>query len=247
MTKNDLENKVLDKIKKGNVKPIPKWEFILKRVFVWLLFILSVLFGAFAVSVIVFLLKVNDWEFYEHISGSLPIFILKTFPYFWLLLIVILGFAAYFNFRNTGRGYKYRFSFVMFLSVFLSVLFGVLLFRFGVARSVEGFFLNSMPFYMHMNVDREMMWLQPENGLLAGEILDRVSPDELLLLDFSGENWTIVNIAGARVREDMILEGEMIRIFGEMISNDVFKARQIAPWEANRKFLKEKFKPLRSN
>jgi hypothetical protein len=247
MTKKDIENKVLDKIKKGNVKPIPKWEFVLKRVFVWILFILSVFFGAFAVSVIIFLLKVNDWEFYEHISGSLPVFILETFPYFWLLLLVILGFVAYFNFRNTGRGYKYRFSFVMFLSVFLSIVLGAVLFRVGVARSVEHFFLNSMPFYMHMNVDREMMWLQPENGLLAGKIIERLSPDELLLLDFNGKNWRIVNVSNLNTFPPVLDNGNMIRIVGEIIEESVFSGKQIAPWQANRKFLKENLKPLRSN
>jgi len=45
---SDLENKVLERIKKESLQPIPRWHFLLKRSLVWSMAVLSLLLGSVA-------------------------------------------------------------------------------------------------------------------------------------------------------------------------------------------------------
>jgi len=55
VTKNTLQ-----KIKKENIKPIPKWQFLLKDSLVWGLFVLNLILGSIGFAIALYLLTNND-------------------------------------------------------------------------------------------------------------------------------------------------------------------------------------------
>ena len=78
MTKKSISKKILQKIRKEQIKPKPKWEFLLKNYVFWGAFILSIIVGGLASSVAIFRLVNNDWDI-MHKLGHHPIFFgLKT-------------------------------------------------------------------------------------------------------------------------------------------------------------------------
>jgi len=67
----DQSKKLLDRIKKEHIKPTPKWLFVSKNIFVWIAFILSVLIGAGAFSVILFAIQQNLEKLFHLLSHFL--------------------------------------------------------------------------------------------------------------------------------------------------------------------------------
>ena len=90
MLNHDISRDVLKTIEEKHIKPKPRWTFLLKDYAIWILGAFSLIVGSLAFSVIIYMLKNNDWEVYRHLSGSLPGFVVITMPYFWLIFLAIL-------------------------------------------------------------------------------------------------------------------------------------------------------------
>jgi hypothetical protein len=56
---NNLEKRILDKIKKENIKPLPRWFFILKNSFFLSIFGISIFMGSLSFSIIFYIFSDN--------------------------------------------------------------------------------------------------------------------------------------------------------------------------------------------
>ncbi|RMD50667.1 hypothetical protein D6827_03615, partial [Candidatus Parcubacteria bacterium] len=56
-----LADKILEKIETDNIEPVPVWAFKLRNWFFWGLWILSVVFGAVAISIILYVFLHAEW------------------------------------------------------------------------------------------------------------------------------------------------------------------------------------------
>lgn len=212
-----VSKNVLDQIKKEGVKPRPKWEFLLKNWALWGGFVVSLIVGAVAVSVIIFLMRTSDFDVYRQVGG-----LWKLVPYFWVVILLLLGAAAYYNYKNTEGGYKYHFSLVIIISVLLSVILGSVFFRVGVGKWVQN----------RVNVHRfhEKVWMNPDDGFLSGKIEDIVSA-ELSLEDLDGKKWDVYFEDVKKPPMMRLDNGMMIKIIGEKRGEFGFDAKEIRPWE----------------
>ena len=62
---NNLEKRILEKIKKEKIKPIPRWFFILKNSFFLSMLGFSVLIGSLAFSVLFYIFSDNSFYFFD--------------------------------------------------------------------------------------------------------------------------------------------------------------------------------------
>ena len=78
------------------------------------------------------------------------------------------------------------------------------------------------------------MWMSPEQGLLAGEIKEIISAQEIGLIDLNGNHW-IIDISNAfwrgRLRPEAGLE---IKLFGKIRIKGQFVATEIRPLQGRR-------------
>jgi len=252
MTGENLVKKVLDKIKSGGIKPKPKWQFLLKDWLIWLFFVLTIVFGGLAFSATIFLVRINDWDLY----GRLPIpFFLKTLPFFWIIIVLIFIGLAYYNFKHTQSGYRYRFWVIVSAAVFLSFFAGTIFHFLRLGELVEYRFQRAMPFYhniiMRPSFEHQMdAWSNPERGFLAGQVVSVYAPDNFELEDFGGQVWTVFNREGIKRRFEFELsQGVWLKALGEEIDESNFQAVEIRPWlgpmEFNMPVMKEMTPPLR--
>ena len=86
MTEENIAKKVLEQIKSKGILPKPRWRFLLKDYLIWLFFGLTIIVGSLASSIIIFMVRSNDWDLYNRLH--LPFF-LKTLPYFWIIIFFI--------------------------------------------------------------------------------------------------------------------------------------------------------------
>jgi len=95
MNDKNISQKVLEAIKNQKIVPKPKWTFLLKENLMWAFGIASLIVGGLAFAVIIHMVRNNDWDVYQDISGGLLQFILLTLPYFWIVFLALFIFIAH--------------------------------------------------------------------------------------------------------------------------------------------------------
>ncbi len=175
----DIENKILKEIKKRGMKPKPRWYFVLRNFSFWFLSFLFILIGGVSFASLLYKIS-NTYEVLQFVfDNNLLIFksVLLFIPYIWLLLLIIFLFLAIYNFKKTEFAYRYNLTLIVSLFFLASVIFGVLIFYFGLSAKTEQIYKNYIPFYerysMIMNL-RKKLFIEKMIGLgITSEILNK--------------------------------------------------------------------------
>lgn len=224
----NFSNKILGKIIKEHIKPIPKWHFLLKRSFIWGVFGISVVLGSFAFGFVLLQLNNTDWEIYHQVSSSFTFFLINVLPYFWGVILIIFLWLAYYNFKHTETGYRHNIFFIVVLSLGLSCLGGSLLYASGINNFAENKF-QKVPLYQQIHLRQIQVWNQPERGLLAGMIIEVTNKKIIILEDCHQQKWE-VDISEANNRANLsLIPRTKIKMLGEKIDSNEFKAKEIRP------------------
>lgn len=228
MKNKNLANQILNKIKKREIKPKPRWEFLLKDSVIWLLVIFALIIGSFATSVIIYMFDNNQWDLYKEITDSFFAFVFVTLPYFWLIILGIFVYFIYYNFRHTKGGYKYRAYSVIITSIFISIVLGFIFYNMGLAHAIDRVFEQKAPLYRQVINNRKIIFTKPERGILPGRVIKIISPEEFKLIDLHSREWQIIKhemIIGLPVKE-----GQSLILLGEKVTDDIFIAENIRPF-----------------
>jgi hypothetical protein len=229
MSEMNISQKVLEEIKNKKIEPTARWRFLLHDYFLWATLAASIIIGSFAFSIIIFMIRNNDWEIYEK-SGGLFDFVMSTLPYFWLAILAGIIFLAEYNLRHTKRGYRFEMVGIIISSVALSVIFGSALYKSGFGQKLEMLAAKKMPFYQMLTDHRERIWNQPDRGLLAGEVIMIDQNGQFSLVDLVEKKWRVIGEDIEFRRVEPLVIGRWVRIVGEKIDEDIFRAVQIRPW-----------------
>jgi hypothetical protein len=251
MIENDFSQKLIDKIKSEKLAPVPRWRFLLKGYVIWVSGALALLFGALGVSVIIYLLKYNDWEMSYKAGSSLAEFFLLTLPYFWLLFLGLFIFILYYNLKHTKRGYRYPIPFIISAAFLASIILGEAFFLLGLGEDIDEVLGSRAPFYREVFNPQIDFWFQPEQGRLAGIILPvalapfSISSGSVYLLDPAGESWKVL-VAQEGIPSDFLLPGQPLNIVGEVTATGVFEAKFIKPARPGRAFMGRQHPDIRN-
>ncbi len=226
----NISRKVLDAIESHNMKPKPKWYFILQEGSVWVLGLVTTFFGALAVSITLFVIAVAPVKFQPATHDSLLKFWLEFVPLIWLMLFVSFIFATDYFLRKTKRGYKYSFVVLTISSVTLSVLLGYLGFIVGLGEIIDKGIGSRIPFHTPTQDMILKTWSQPSKGLLVGKI----SNNESVLETHEGE---VINLDTSQIPEmqrDLIMDGMHVSIIGTTTPQNIFFVCMIIPLDPAR-------------
>ncbi|HLD28002.1 MAG TPA: hypothetical protein VJB67_00095 [Patescibacteria group bacterium] len=238
----DISQVVLETIKNQDIKPKPKWQFLLKDYIFWLIAGFSILIGSLSVAVMIFMAVNSDWDIRFKISHSFFGFVLMTLPYFWLLILIIFIFLVYYNFRHTQGGYKYQLISIAIGSIIISVVFGFLFYSIGLGGAIDDIFYQRLPAVHCLMNPQQLIWDQPEHGRLGGVIIRMIDQSHFELVDIDRELWKI-DYREAENLEDFVLnEGLRVKIIGEIINDNNFKAIMIRSQIRPPGFMMGKFK-----
>ncbi|MCX6740697.1 MAG: hypothetical protein NTZ49_05745 [Candidatus Parcubacteria bacterium] len=225
MENNTISSKIIEQLKEKHISPKPKWEFVLKNTALWLFLAVLLIVGSLASSVIIFMIDTNQWDLYEKARHNLFAFILASLPYFWLVLLGLFLAAIYYYFFKTKNGYKYHAYAVILGSFILSIFLGLIFYNSGLAHAIDEVFNRRMPFYTEWLNPRQKIFNRPEFGVLPGQIIQVVSPNELILTDIKNENWKVL-ISPEIINCPCSLGNHIIAV-GEEENNYIFKAVEI--------------------
>ena len=241
-------NNFLEKIKKEEIKPTPKWKFSLKSLFIWLLYFLFVLIGSISFSVILFAIQQTDFVLLSHTGHSKLELFLAILPFIWIILLVVFVLGSIYAIYNSNKGYKFTFSKIIGFNVGLSILFGTLFFIGGGAQWFENAFAIRSGFYESIQTRKEKIWQNPDKGNIAGTII-KVEDKIIHLKDFDNNTWKVI-IDTAFIPPSVFLEkGEKIKIVGKKLSSDKFNAKDVMPWggKGQREKMKKRRNKMKQN
>ena len=233
----NISEEVFKKIKKENIKPKSYRYFTTKNYFIWFLFGISIIFGSFAFSMILFMFRQLDWDIYHYLGDSFLKTVFISLPYLWLIFLILFLGVAYYNFIHTKRGYRFRFITILVTSLIISTLLGTVLYFNGFSENLENIFFQKIPYYNKLIYTCENQWMQPSKGLLAGTIMEAgISKNSFGLMDFNNQHWE-VNIDNTIWKGKLkTSKGLKIKLMGKMEDETHFTAIEIRPWKGQKKF-----------
>jgi len=238
MDPQEFDQKLVEKIKEEKMTPKPRWHFLLKNYVVWATGALSLLVGAAAVSVMIYLLKYNGWELREETNKSILEFFLVTLPYFWIIFLGIFIFILYYNLKHTKKGYRYPVGFIAVAGILSSIILGGIFYLFGLGQKIDNVLGEKAPLYETI-INRQLsFWLNPDEGRLTGIIASEVVNGNFYLVDPSGNAWQIQmrdSVLSYRL-PDFLKTGEPVNIIGQIADDNIFQAAIIKPLMPGRGF-----------
>ncbi|MFA5318076.1 MAG: hypothetical protein WC323_01225 [Patescibacteria group bacterium] len=226
----NIKEKILNKIKVEDIKPTGHWQFVLKQIFVWMGVILLVVIASIVTSAIIFNITSTDWMLRPRLGWGIGRFFFVSLPYFWIILFIAFGAAAYYVFKNTKHGYKYAFPIVLTILFLVSVSFGVAWHKgFKSGEFIERRAMMHIPHYPDVMPGRRAIMFNPEKGILAGKITRTIAESKFELSDFDKQIWTVF-CDDCRMPPIIKLdEDELVSITGEREAEFLFIAEEIRP------------------
>lgn len=222
-----IANKVLDRMRRDEVRPLPSWRFTLHSVVTWIGFAVFALLGAHAVSVVLFLLSEHDWTELANFRGGPVWYALHAVPTVWLLLLVALLAGAYLDFRHTREGYRYRSFAVIGGLVAFSLLAGGTLHAVGVGRLTDRGLARRVPQYRQVAPRGLEIWDRPEEGRLVGMYVGE-EDGRLVVRGPDGREWLVELRDGMQV--ESLEPGMMLRVIGYPSDVGTVSAVQVMPF-----------------
>lgn len=214
--------KIIAEIKEKNIKPESKIKLNCKSYLFWFLLGVLVILGALFFSLVVLDVADMDFNLYQHfgLMKFMGLFFF-TAPYLLIVLAIIMLTLGILSWRQTKRGYRHSIVVVAGIMLLIVVALGALGHCVRVNRPVEkglaGPLRGSVQF-------EEKRWLQPEQGLLGGEVIVVVT-ERIDLRDFAGKDWQVYYSSETKMRPGFNPRpGERIGIVGEMETESEFEA-----------------------
>jgi hypothetical protein len=192
---------------------------------VWFLWLLSVVFGAFAIAVTLFVFMNHQYALYEATHDNLFTFVVEVLPFLWLMVFGLMTFVAIYNLRHTARGYRYPISIILASSLVLSLAGGAALQLFGMGYSIDHLLGQNMKMYVSQEKLEERIWQMPTEGRLIGkQVFTTLSPTSTIIFeDAAGERWQVTISELDAYEIELLVSQDRIKLLGKVINESVRK------------------------
>ncbi len=179
----NLEEKILEKIKQGHLKPRSVWYFLIKDYTFWSLVFISIILATISIAPIIFIFQNIELTYIKHITDNVFLFILWTLPYPWIILCALTSYLTTLAWEKTKHGYRFEGKKVLASSLLASLVLGLILNFLNFGKKIDDEFGNvSFGNYKSFEQRRESFWFGPESGRYIGKITN-VSTSSFIILN----------------------------------------------------------------
>lgn len=233
-TPKPLKEALFARIECENVCPRSRIFFKTREYAVWVLWLLSVLIGALAVAVSLFMVTHRQYELYEATHENLLTFVIEALPYIWIATFGVMAFTAIYNLRHTKHGYRYPLWLIVSSSLVLSFAGGSALHFFGFGYTIDQMLGSNMNIYMSQEKFERQLWQNPQQGRLIGVRIfeDSIPTSTVVFEDVNGQRWEM-NVEELRERDLKLLSSQkMVRLLGKCtdMETGAFHVCGVFPW-----------------
>lgn len=227
----EFANKVINKIKSGEMKPKSKWRFKFRELSKW------TLLSVFVISL--GLVSALLWYFVADTNIRLSALFRcpLTVGYGPGLIIIFLVLVAFFSvlwMRRIKGSYRYNLILISSLLFIAGLILAVIFTHLGYGQRLDRSF-SSLPLYQNQEQFMGSVWQQPDQGRIAGEIIRIESPTSFVLKDINGKEWLISSLNAVWRHNLSPRTGIRIKIEGLKTGDSIFEASDIRPWISRNK------------
>lgn len=222
-----VTSKVLGRIETEHIKPIPKWAFLLRESFIKVLFAVNLFIGSIGFAISLSLLIDTDILKEPALTKQYMLILFLAVPVFWVFTTAFFFFVAYYNLKYTEGAYRIPVSRIFLWNLCATVIIGGLVYLFGFTEVGGLRLLNNLPSFLNPAITQTSMWSQPQNGFLAGDVIN-IQDKNILLSDFAGNQWLITS--NDALDEFPIIPGTRIKMIGKETSTNTFTADEVEAW-----------------
>jgi len=208
----NIDNEILQKISDENLKPKPKWEFLLKNIYFWTLGVITIILGGLSVSAVIFVFKNIRWGFYDLTHNNIFTFTIDFIPYLWILLLAVFLFFGHIIIRKTKHGYKYSLLIIAGVSILSSIVLGFIFTAIGFGQIIDRDLGKRVPFHRDIELHNKTIWNKPTEGLMIGEIEN--IENNFYITTLNGESMKILNGSEGKKELEVLKENKEVRMIG---------------------------------
>jgi len=216
--KNIKEN-ILDKIKKENIKPIPKTFFIRKQIPLWVsIFILTITLITLGTIIL------NEVEDINFMLSNYKLFILPNI--FWIGLILLNIVFWIISIRKTSIAYRYLSLKNILISIALLLILSFLIKESWFWQRIHNKTLNLPGINLLYNENR---WNDVEKWFLIWTII-QIDDSKTYIKSPDNKIW-VINIKESHIWKNVNFKlNNIIRVIWKRWDNGEFNAKKIMPW-----------------
>lgn len=185
-----LRESVLADIRSKNIRPRPRWQYILLHSSLWGISLVTILLGSVACALMILEFSLPErayllWEMEEDTGWLLAL------PYLWGIGMIFALTLGYFLFSRTKRGYRLHASLIAGILVIGSIVGGEILYATHAIHFWEREVQRFAPGYRNFRQGFAHMMPRPEEGILPLRVL---SVDGAAITGFSpdGQPWNVL-------------------------------------------------------
>jgi hypothetical protein len=186
-----LSKNILQKIQADKIKPRPKWQFIAMHAALLILFGFSILLGSLVTGMIIHEVSMTAWDFAPHLTGMNSLLLL-VMPLIWAASLAFVTFLAYKIFSKTKKGYRYKPTRILAISIIASILLGLLVNYVQFSHMMDDAMANHLPPYAGLRERVDGAWEHGDENMLMGEILELLEEGEAILNSTQDEVWMLM-------------------------------------------------------
>lgn len=249
-TEKPLKQCVFERIESENVCPRSRLFFHSRECFVWFFWFLSIVAGALAIAVSLFVVMHHQYALYEATHDNFFTFMVEALPYLWLLMFGTMVFVAVYNLRHTKHGYRKPVWFIIASSVVLSFAGGSALQLFGFGYKVDDLFGRYVALYTSQGKYEQRLWQDPAEGRLIGvQVHSTLAPTSTVIFeDITGTRW-VLSVTELSPRDlETLASGQTVKLIGASTDQTLhqFHACGAFPWVIERSMTTEELTAQRA-
>ncbi len=246
---------VLSRIETDHIQPRSRLFFHSRECFVWFAWFVSIVIGAVAVAVTLFVSTSVPYTLYEATHDNLLTAFVNLLPLIWLVVFFLTAYLAIVNLRHTRRGYRYRTATLLGSSLFFSLMIGATLQVIGHGYSFDkalGEMISAYPSY-----DKQLhnLWQMPEDGRLIGVLMPQdvqfatTSEPRFVFQDMDYKIWDI-DTSELSERDLTFLSAagdQPVRLMGTTTNSSIFHVCGVFPWTTDQMLSREEMSKTRQD
>lgn len=232
-------DRLFERIDAEAITPTSKFSFIATEWGIWLVWVLTVIFGATALAISGYVTMSAQYALYEATHENFVTFMVAFMPYIWVFLFALMVYLSVFEIKKTKRGYRYDTTLIVGSNIFFTFLGAVLLHQLGLGYTLDKKLGEQIGMYMSFEKRQEMMWQMPTAGRLIGvlEPVPATAETEVPILNFKDKAGMLWRLSVEELSEhELVLLNRAVpvRLLGTTTSEFSFHVCGVFPWAQGR-------------
>jgi hypothetical protein len=226
---------VMSRIECGEICPRSRTFFKTRECVVWALWFVSVIVGALAVAVTLFVVAHRQYALFEATHDSFFMFLVEVLPFVWILVFGLMIGVGVYNLRHTKRGYRYPMWQIIGSSMVLSLAGGAGLHFVGVGYMTDHMLGQKMGTYDSQEKIEAKLWQNAQEGRLVGFQKAPMTPPgtTITFTDIEGAEWEMSVVDLHQYEIDLLDTKQKVKVMGVIkhMQSGQFHLCGVFPWE----------------